>query len=87
MAYMLRLKYHANYDYSSAKLDEWYTLWKLVGKKWYRRNGWKPVMTGCGEYRFPVRGDYDWAVRIARDNKIPIPLATHPLTQIKQPHP
>ena len=78
---MLRLEYNATYDYSRAKLDEWYTLWQKDYTMFKHRPVWRPVLTGAGEYNFPVTGDYRWAKRIAKAHDISVPPATHRLSQ------
>lgn len=83
MPVLYRLVYHTNYDYAHAELDEWYTLQRKRLTLFKKRVKWVPVKTGAGEYSFPVRGDFGWAERIARDLDIELPMPTHRLSQFK----
>lgn len=87
MSPMLRLRYHASYDYGTAKLHEWYTLQIKRFTLFRKREKWVAVKEdnwdGLGVSARPVSGDYDWAVRIAKDFDIELPVPTHRLSKIK----
>lgn len=63
----LKLAYHCHYDYDRAEWVEWYTLHRRHLTLFRKREVWKPVMTGAGEFSFPVRGDLKWAKKIAKE--------------------
>lgn len=64
------------WDDYHARLEEWWELMHLV-RNWRGQMVWKPVMSHyAAEATIPIRGDLEWANKIAAHYKIPVPGVT-----------